>query len=254
MTRTLTALALLGLGFSSCAHAPVTAARSASSIVAAPDRTEADRALDEGRKPVQMLEFLGLQPGMRVGELFAGGGYSTELMARAVAPGGRIYAQNSPVILQKFAEKPWTERLARPTLRDVVRCDRELEDPFPAEAVGLDLVLSNANYHDAVWMKADRRKMNGAVFRSLKPGGAYVIIDSSAATGSGVRDVQSLHRIDEQVIKDEVKAAGFELSTEADFLRNPGDARDWNASPMAAGEKRGQSDRFVLRFVKPTHP
>jgi predicted methyltransferase len=93
--------------------------------------------------------------------------------------------------------------------------------------------------------------MNGAVFRALKPGGAYVVVDSSAAPGSGLRDVQTLHRIDPEVVKAEVLAAGFRLAAESDFLRNPHDTRDWSASPGAAGEKRGTSDRFALRFVKP---
>jgi predicted methyltransferase len=78
-----------------------------------------------------------------------------------------------------------------------------------------------------------------------------VVIDSSAKPGTGTQDAKTLHRIDEQVVKDEVARAGFKLQTEADFLRNPQDARDWNSSPGAAGERRGTSDRFALRFVKP---
>jgi predicted methyltransferase len=220
-------------------------------LVAAPDRTPADRKLDAGRKPVQYLRFLHIEPGMRVGELFAGGGYTTELLARAVGPTGVVYGQNTKLVLERFAEKPWSERLARPVNKVVVRVDREMDDPFPPEAQDLDLVVSNIVYHDAVWLKVDRAKMNRAVAASLKKGGRYVICDSSAREGSGTDDAEKLHRIDEQVVRDEVAAAGFTVFGEAHFLRNRADTRDWNSSPMAAGDRRGTSDRFCIAFRKP---
>lgn len=220
-------------------------------IVAAADRTDADRALDAGRKPAEFLAFLDVKPGMKVAELTAGGGYTTELLARAVGPNGVVYGHNSKFVLDRFAAKPWGERLSRPVNKNVVRADRELDDPLPPEATGLDLVVSNAIYHDTVWQKVDRTKMNGAVLRALKPGGAYVVCDSSAKAGTGVADVETLHRIDEQFVKNEVTKSGFKLGAESGFLRNPADTRDWSASPGAAGEKRGTSDRFCLQFVKP---
>jgi predicted methyltransferase len=220
-------------------------------IVAAPDRDDADKKLDEGRRPAELLAFIGVKPGMHVAELVAGGGYTTELLARAVGPSGVVYGQNTPLILQRFAEKPWTERLAKPVMKNVVRVDRELEDPFPKEAHDLDAVAIVLFYHDTVWQKVDRDRMNHAVLAALKPGGEYVIVDHNARAGSGVADTQTLHRIEESVVKDEVTRAGFKLAAEADFLRNPSDPHDWNASPRAAGERRGTSDRFVLKFVKP---
>lgn len=93
--------------------------------------------------------------------------------------------------------------------------------------------------------------MDRAVFQALRKGGVFVVVDSSARPGSGVSDSPTLHRIDEQVVKDEVLGAGFRLAAEGDFLRNPNDPRDWNASPRAAGVRRGTSDRFALRFEKP---
>ncbi len=133
----------------------------------------------------------------------------------------------------------------------VVRSDRDFDDPLPPEARELDLVLINAFYHDTVWLGADRDKMNRAVFAALAPGGRYVVIDSSARAGSGAADAKTLHRIDEQLVRDEVLRAGFKLAREGTFLRNPADARDWSASPRSAGERRGTSDRFVLELVKP---
>jgi predicted methyltransferase len=100
-------------------------------------------------------------------------------------------------------------------------------------------------------MGVDRDKMNKAVFDALKPGGQYVVVDHSAAPGHGVADVKTFHRIGEVSVTEEVERAGFRRAAAADFLRNPADERDWNDSPREAGERRGTSDRFVLKFVKP---
>lgn len=217
----------------------------------APDRTADDRALDAGRHPGELLGFLGVAPGMKVAELGAGGGYTAELLARVVGPSGVVYGQNSRFLLDRFAEKPWTERLAKPVMKNVVRVDRDFDDPLPPEATNLDAVLLLLFYHDTVWMKTDRAKMNANIFKALKPGGVYAIVDHSGRPGSGTTETETLHRIEEKVVREEIEAAGFKLAGEAGFLRNPADTRDWNASPRSAGEKRGTSDRFVLKFVKP---
>jgi predicted methyltransferase len=224
----------------------------AQQIADAPDRTPEDRALDPGRKPVETLVFLQVKPGMRAAELGAGSGYTTELLARAVAPGGVVYGQN-PERFQGTIKNSWPARLERPAMKDVVRVDREFEDPFPPEAKNLDLVLINVIYHDITYMNVDRDKMNKAIFAALKPGGAYVVIDSSAKEGTGTSDAQTLHRIDEQVVRTELERAGFKLQSEGDFLRNSQDSRDWNSSPAAAAAagRRGTSDRFALKYVKP---
>lgn len=219
-------------------------------VVAAADRSQADRALDEGRKPAELLRFAKVGPGMRVLDLGAGGGYTAELLARAVAPGGVVYAEN-PKTLLGFVEKPWSERLATPPMKNVVRVDAELDAPWGPEVKDLDAVTIVLFYHDTVWLGADRTKMNAAVFAALKPGGAYVIVDHTAKDGDGVSVVKTLHRIEESVVKDEVQKAGFVLDEEGSFLRDPADTKDWNASPREAGEKRGHSDRFALRFKKP---
>ena len=220
-------------------------------VLAAPDRSDADRALDAGRHPAEMLAFFGIAPGMKVAELGAGGGYTAEILARAVGATGVVYGENNKFIVEKFAQKPWSERLAKPVMKNVVRVDRELDDPLPAEAHDLDAVFMVLFYHDTVWMETDRAKMNLAVFKALKPGGVFAIIDHSGRAGTGTTETKTLHRIDEEAVKKELLAAGFKPGGSADFLRNAGDARDWNDSPGAAKEKRGTSDRFVLKFVKP---
>ena len=109
--------------------------------VDAPDRSAADRALDAGRHPVDMLAFFDVRPGMHVAELGAGMGYTTELLARAVGPKGVVYAQNNKFILDRFAQAPWSERLKKPVMKNVVRVDREFDDPLPPEARNLDAVF-----------------------------------------------------------------------------------------------------------------
>ncbi len=230
----------------------VTMSRAIQAAVDAPDRTGDDRKLDGGRHPGELLAFFGIGPGMRVADLAAGGGYTTELLARVVGPTGIVYGENSKMALERYAEKPWSERLTKAVMTHVVRVDREFDDPLPPEASNLDAVFLMLFYHDTVWQKTDRDKMNRAVFRALKPGGVFAIVDHSGRPGTTVTETQTLHRIEESVVLEEVARAGFRLAGEATFLRNPEDARDWSASPRAAGERRGTSDRFVLKFVKPT--
>ncbi len=224
----------------------------ARAIVGEPDRTADDRALDAGRHPDLLLTFIGIAPGMKVAEIGAGLGYTTELLARAVGPKGVVYAQNNKFILDKFAQKPWSERLTKPVMQPVVRVDREFDDPLPPEAKNLDAVINVMLYHDTVWMQTDRAKMNRAIYGALRPGGVYVIVDHSAQAGAGITEAQTLHRIEETVVRQEIESAGFKLVADASFLRNPADTRDWSASPRTAGERRGTSDRFVLKFMRPS--
>ncbi len=220
-------------------------------LVSSADRTDADRKTDIARHPAELLAFMGVGPGMRVADLGAGGGYTTELLVRAVGPTGTVYGQNDPDLLKKFMEKVWAARLALPVNKGVIRSDRRLDDPLPPEAKNLDLVVNYIFYHDAVWLGVDRDKMNRAISTALKPGGAYVIVDASAKEGHGVDDAKTLHRIEQSVVESEVKKAGFTRAATADFLRNPSDTRDWSSSPREAGERLGTEDRFVLKFVKP---
>jgi predicted methyltransferase len=135
--------------------------------------------------------------------------------------------------------------------KNVIRVDRELEDPLPLDARELDVVLDVLFYHDTVWLKADRARMNASIFAALKHGGVDGIIDHSGRDATGATETKSLHRIEEKIVRDEIVKAGFNLAGEGTFLRNPKDTRDWNAAPVNGGERRGATDRFVLKFVKP---
>jgi len=244
-----------------CGASPATAPKTAPPVsgvvstaiadaVDATDREEADRILDGGRDPKDTLAFFGIAPGMKVADLGAGRGYTSELLARVVGPDGKVWAEN-PAKLLGFVGNDWAVRLGKPVMKNVIRVDRELDDPLPPEAKDLDAVLMVLVYHDSVWMGVDRDKMNRAVFAALKSGGVFGVVDHSAKKGDGTTVAQTFHRIEESVVIDEVKRAGFTLDGEGTFLKNETDTRDWNDSPSAAGNKRGTSDRFVLRFKKP---
>lgn len=216
--------------------------------VASPERLEEDRVRDVDRHPAEVLAFFGIGPDMKVAEMAAGRGYYTELLARVVGPGGSVLAQNNAYVLEKFAEAPLTERLARPGLENVTRLDTEFDDPqLPTGE--LDSVLMVLFYHDTYWMKTDRTRMNAAIFAALKPGGVFGVIDHHAAAGSADRDVQTLHRIDAELVKREVLAAGFVLEGESAVLAHPEDDRTKNVFDEAL---RGETDRFVYKFRKPT--
>ena len=185
-------------------EALVVATDTTRAIVAAGDRSESDRALDAGRHPAELLAFLGAAPGQRILEIGAWHGYTAELLARAIAPNGTVYAQDPPAF-DKLTRDAWAARAQSAPLKYVVRVSREFADPVPPN-------------------ERDR---------------------------AGVADAKTLHRIDEKVVRAEIEAAGFKLAATAGFLRNPNDTRDWSASDEAPKERRGTSDRFVLKYVKP---
>jgi predicted methyltransferase len=220
-------------------------------IVGSPDRSAADRTNDLRRKPEEMLTFIGLRPGMVVLDLNAGGGYTTELLARAVGPTGRVYGQSTPPApAQKPPATPQrlAERAKNPAASNIVAVVRAFEDPAPPElaANSLDLVTLMFNYHDFGAWGVDRAQLNRAVFAALKSGGMYVIADHSGRPGTGLSESGTLHRVEEAFLRREVEAAGFKLTGEGQFLRNPADPRDRNIP-----EPPQPKDEFVLKFVKP---
>lgn len=214
-------------------------------LVANPDRSEADRQTDQRRRPELLLAFAGVRPGMKVLDMGAGGGYSTELLARAVGPGGTVYAQDSAALPERVKER-FDERARKPVMKNVVRILRDYDDPVPSGVRDLDMIAFLFAYHDTAFMGVDRARMNRAMFEALKPGGILLIADHSAQPGAGVSVVKSLHRIEESVLLQEVAAAGFRLAAEADFLRNPNDTRD-----AIVFRPKVPVDEFVVKFVRP---
>src|SRR5258706_2625171 len=189
-------------------------------VVASPDRSGADRETDQRRNPELLLAFTGARPGMRVLDMGAGGGYSTELLARAVGAGGTVYAQDAPAVSPRARER-FDERARTPAMRNVVRVLRDYDDPVLPGVRDLDLITFFFAYHDTAFMSVDRAKMNRALFGALKPGGVLVIADHSAQAGAGVTVAKSLHRIEEATLRQEIEASGFRPVAEAEFLRQP---------------------------------
>lgn len=210
-------------------------------VVASAERSDADRKADERRKPEQLLAFAGVKPGMKVLDVGAGGGYSTELLARAVGPTGVVYAHNSRV------REPFDERMKTPAMKNVVAVVRPYDEPVPPEAKDLDLITFLLVYHDVTAQPVDRAKMNKALYAALKPGGHLVVVDHSAKPGAGTTVGRSHHRIEEAALRSEIEAAGFRFAAHSDFLRDPSDPRDVPFREMT----NMASDRFALKFVKP---
>jgi predicted methyltransferase len=240
----LAALALAGAGVAVAAvPANITAA------LADKARPAADTARDAARKPGELLAFAEVKPGQKVADFMMGGGYFTRVLSSAVGPTGKVYAYQSAEFI-KFRAAYGTEQSAVVAdYKNVV----PLTAPIAAAGLpdGLDLVLTVQNYHD-MHLKAFPAEtadtVNKEVFKALKPGGLYVIVDHAAAAGAPLTVADTQHRIDEAITKKEVEAAGFKLVAEDKMLANPADPHDKLVFDTSI---RGKTDQFVLKFRKP---
>jgi predicted methyltransferase len=165
-------------------------------------------------------------------------------MARAVAPGGKVYAQNSEAAFARVKDR-LDARLKTPAAANIVSVVQPLDDPAPPGIDDFDLVTFFYAYHDITYLGIDRAKMNKAFYDALKPGGELVMGDYSAKPGAGTSVVQTLHRSDEAVATSEIEAAGFKLIDQGDFLRVLGDTRDAPSHSSAQ-----PVDIYVLKFRK----
>ena len=208
-----------------------------------PARPQADKDRDGMRRPAEMMAASGVKAGDKVVELVPGGGYVTRLLSKLVGPTGKVYAANLPTFNEKFKSGP-INVTSNPAYGNVTIIEMpyaQLRTPEP-----VDVVWTSENYHDLKNMgqfSTDTNAMNRAIFAALKPGGRYIVTDFVAQAGSGTRDTQMLHRIDPQVVRSEVTAAGFTLETQSNVLAHPED-------PHTA--RSGQSsDQFYFIFRKP---
>src|ERR1700719_150283 len=214
-------------------------------LMAAPDRSDATRQADKRRDPVPFLAFAGLRPGMKVLDMGAGAGYSTELAARAVGPTGKVYGQNPPDFSER-GKAAFAARLATPAMKNSVSLSQPFDDPVPADVHDLDAITFLFFYHDTTYMSVDRAQMDRKLFAALKPGGVLVIADHAAKAGADISVGKSLHRIDEAVLRREVEAAGFKLIAEGAFWRHPDDTRDFTTQRPTS-----PVDEFVLKYQRP---
>ena len=218
-------------------------------LLLSPDRPAEDRARDEGRKPAEVLAFLGLRPNMTTIDLIAAGGYYTEVLSRCTGPDGKVYAQNPEMVL-KFRDgandKAMTVRLEGGRLANVVRWDSEFGD-LGIEPNSVDLAITALNFHD-IYNRGGSEAAQAvlhSVYQILKPGGVLGIIDHVGKAGA---DNKALHRIEPEIVRQEALKAGFLIDGESDLLADSEDAHD---KFVFDEDVRGKTDRFLFRLKKP---
>ena len=215
-------------------------------------RPEADTKRDADRHPALTLAVAGVKPGDQVAELIPGAGYFTRLLSAVVGPRGKVYAVVPPRRPDAPADQPDPAARLQPITsashyRNVtvsVQKVAQLELPR-----GLDLVWTSQNYHDFHNLPDIQvADIDKAVFRALKPGGVYLVLDHAAQAGSGFRDTSTLHRIDPEAVKKEVMSAGFRFEARSDILSNQDDPHTAKVFDPAI---RGHTDQFIFKFRKP---
>jgi predicted methyltransferase len=215
-------------------------------VVDSPDRTQADRETDPRRHPAEMLTFFGVKPGMAVLDIGTGRGYTAELLARAVGPGGSVVAQNDPIIFERFMKSQVDPRFSLEIMKNVRHVVQPYDDPILLGAGPFDLITVIFAYHDTEWMGRNRATMNRILFNALKPGGRLILADHAGNPGTGATQSSTLHRIEESLVRTELEAAGFRFVEEAYFLRNPNDPRD---APFFKATV--PVDQFLLKYERP---
>jgi predicted methyltransferase len=223
-----------------------------SAAVADSARPAEDKQRDADRKPAETLAFAGVKPGDTVIEIAPGKGYYTRLLSAVVGPKGKVYAVTSPPQPDK-PPPPVQAIAADPHFGNVTVILQRVADLKLPEGSKLphdvNLVWTSQNYHDFHNIAdVDVGTINRAVFAALRPGGTYLVLDHAAEAGSGTRDTNTLHRIDEETVRQEVTAAGFKLVGESDILRNKSDP---HTAKVFDPEIRGHTDQFALTFRKP---
>lgn len=210
--------------------------------VNSPERPEAARARDAGRKPQELLTLAGLKEGDRVIELASFGQYYTMILADAVGPKGRVYMYDLPYMKAR-TEGPSAAFVAgHPNTEYTNGKFDEIE--FPSD---IDLVTINLYYHDLQPNGVDTAVLNRKLYDALRKGGRVLIEDHTGEAGSGWRDAKTKHRMETKVIVDEMKAAGFDLLIDSNVLANPADDRTRQVFEKGY---RGTTDRAVYVFVK----
>lgn len=223
----------------------------AAAAVADPARPADDRKDDERRKPATALEFMRIAPGMTVFEIEAGPGWYTELLSHAVGPSGAVIMQN-PESFRAFVGEQIDARLKDGRLANV-RASASNFDALDAADASVDVATWVQGPHELYFTPSegvslgDPAKSYAEVYRILKPGGAFVVIDHSAVAGAPETTGNELHRIDRAIVVAMAEAAGFSLEAESDFLANPADDRTLTVFDPSI---RGHTDQFVLRFRK----
>ncbi|MBU2605617.1 MAG: SAM-dependent methyltransferase [Alphaproteobacteria bacterium] len=218
-------------------------------LAVAETRSDEDKARDAGRKPAEVLAYLGLKPGDTAADFIASGGWYTEVLSIAVGPDGTVYAQNSEAALalrDRAYDKALTARLAEDRLANVVRKD-EVLTALTIPAGSVDVALTGLNFHDVYNAYGPEAAVGflSAIRGTLKPGGVLGVIDHVGVSGA---DNNELHRIDPALAVASAEAAGFVVDMNSDILASPADDHTKNVFDPAV---RGQTDRFILKLTNP---
>lgn len=206
------------------------------------------RARDQARKPAEILIFSGITEGDKIVEITPGGGYYTALLSRVVGDQGHVYAVDPERLFEFFPQgrDMFSDYIESDPRKNVSFSSQFLDDiKIPGEVDQIWMVLY---YHDTIWTGEDRVAMNRAFYDMLKPGGVYFVVDHHGLPGAGDGITRELHRMDAATAKVEIEDAGFTLDAISDVLSNPSDPRD---DSVFGEERRGKTDRFVWRYVKP---
>ena len=221
--------------------------------VSNPQRPTEDIAKDANRKPAEVLSFFNIEPGMTVLDIFSGGGYYTEMLNSIVGEDGKVIAHSNQAYMS-FTGDAYEKRHANGRLAHTETIVSELND-LELEQNSLDAAMLVLTWHDFMfadpdngWPAIDEALLLDNLCSALKPGGVLGLIDHAANSGAPADETaKTLHRIDPQVVKDSFKDSCFSLEASADFLANPDDDHSLSVFDKAI---RGNTDRFVLRFVK----
>lgn len=220
-------------------------------VVADPARLEADKERDKRSRPTVVLELLGIKEGDRVVDIFAGGGYYSELIGRVVTPGGEVLLHNNKAYIN-FVGEALDKRFSGREVPGVRRHDREVNN-LDLGADSLDGAMIIMSYHDLYhtaegWPAIDAADFMGQIVKALKPGGRFLLVDHAAKAGTGKSEAQELHRIEERFVRQDVESYGLKYAGSSDVLRNPKDDRSLSPfNPIV----QGKTDRFILVFEKP---
>ncbi|HEX5460913.1 MAG TPA: hypothetical protein VFX20_13170 [Steroidobacteraceae bacterium] len=213
--------------------------------VADSSRPKADTDRDAIRLPAETIAFAGVKPGMKVAEMFPGGGYFTRPLSDVVGPTGHIYG------IENAKWNDGSDAKVAAAVKDhnvSMQITKFGEFSLPEQ---VDLVWITQNYHDlhiAKYGPVDMAAFNKHVYESLKPGGTYFILDHQANPGTGEAQIAALHRIQKAQVIREVEAAGFKLVAEGDALHR---AADDHTKSIFDKSIQGHTDQYMLRFEKP---
>ncbi len=242
--RSVVALALCG-ALLQVAHAQDEQTTRMRAALAAPERSAENKARDEGRKPIETVQFFGIKTGDTVVDMISVGGWFTEVLSAAVGPRGHVYAQNPPFIPESDAEKALIKRLGNA---------EALRVPIAQSSVvgKADAVVTAMNLHDIYNGFANQPagepaaiELLKAIYVALKPGGVLGLIDHVGIAG---QDNAKLHRMLPQQARDAITKAGFVIEAESKLLANPADDHTKMVFDPAV---RGHTDQFVIRARKP---